>query len=81
MTTSRQAPEGPASEGGPTRVAVIPVPTDAPDRETLGRVLDALRELPQQSVPHRSGHPGDPVANPAVPLPRRRPGHGVPALD
>ena len=49
--------------------------TDDPDRETLVRVLDGLRDLPQQPRPRRSpdgGHDAGPGGSPAVPLPRRR---------
>ena len=52
---------------------VIPGPAAAPDRETLARVLDGLRELPEQPVGRSApGSGGTTDAAPAVPLPRRR---------
>jgi hypothetical protein len=53
---------------------------DVLDRETLVRVLDGLRDLPQQPLPRRS--PDAPADRPAaVPLPRRRrSGRGAPSL-
>jgi hypothetical protein len=53
--------------------AIVPGPAAAPDRETLGRVLDALRDLPEQPRPRRIAAP-EPAggAVPTVPLPRRR---------
>ena len=50
--------------------------TDDPDRETLLRVLDGLRDLPRQPRPRRSpddGPDAGPGGSSAVPLPRRRP--------
>jgi hypothetical protein len=55
------------------RAAVLA--TDDPDRETLTRVLDGLRDLPQQPRPRRSPDEGDDAGTSgasAVPLPRRR---------
>jgi hypothetical protein len=55
--------------------AIVPGPAAAPDRETLGRVLDALRDLPEQPRPRRAAEPeraGDAVPVVPLPLPRRR---------
>jgi hypothetical protein len=47
--------------------------TDDPDRETLTRVLDGLRDLPQQPRPRRSPDASTGAAGTsALPLPRRR---------
>ncbi len=69
MTTPRPAPEGHPG-------TALPAVAD-PDRETLTRVLDGLRELPRQSRSRRAGDDADGDAadtggTPAVPLPRRR---------
>lgn len=63
--------------------AIVLGPAAAPDRETLGRVLDALRDLPEQTRPRRAAEPeraGD--AEPDVPLPcRRRSGRRAPSVE
>lgn len=63
--------------------AIVPGPAAAPDRETLGRVLDALRDLPEQPRPDRAAAPEPAVrVVPDVPLPRRRRvGRGVRPVD
>jgi hypothetical protein len=71
MTTPRTVREGHLLVGPDGRSVTVPAVADVLDRETLVRVLDALRDLPQQS--RRSP---DPAADegPGAPLPRRRAG-------
>jgi hypothetical protein len=71
MTTPRTVREGHVVAGADGRTLTIPAMADALDRETLVRVLDALRDLPQQ--PGRSPDPAT-DGDPALPLPRRRAG-------
>jgi hypothetical protein len=70
VTTTQPAHDVP----GPVVPApAIPGPATAPDRETLGRVLDGLRELDTAARPApAAGTPGPADDAPAVPLPRRR---------
>lgn len=82
MTTPRHADDvSPAQTGVPEVLGVVvPVPA-VPDRETLGRVLDGLRDLPEQAT---ARVPRAPVPDPAggVPLPRRsRVERGAPSVD
>jgi hypothetical protein len=50
---------------------VAALATDDPDRETLTRVLDGLRDLPRQPRPRRSTDVAV-AGTSALPLPRRR---------
>jgi hypothetical protein len=50
---------------------VAALATDDPDRETLTRVLDGLRDLPRQPRPRRSTDAAV-AGTSALPLPRRR---------
>jgi hypothetical protein len=60
--------------GADGRRVTVPAVPDVLDRETLVRVLDALRDLPQQ--PGRSPDPAT-DRDPALPLPRRRAGRSL----
>lgn len=64
MTTSQPAHE--------VSDVVEPGPTAIPDRETLARVLDGLRDLDLTEQPTTDPASGTAGTTPAVPLPRRR---------
>jgi hypothetical protein len=72
VTTPRPAREGHSSEvAGAEGLRVAVLATDDPDRETLTRVLDGLRDLPQQPRPRRSTD-ATAAGTSTLPLPRRR---------
>jgi hypothetical protein len=74
VTTPRPAHAGHPSEvAGAEGLGMAVLATDDPDRETLTRVLDGLRDLPQQPRPRRSPDASTGAAGTsALPLPRRR---------
>ena len=84
-TTPQPAHEVPGPEVHPTETAsarpLIPGPAAAPDRETLARVLDGLRDLPDRPRGPRTPDPSSGDDAPAVPLPRRRTERRAPSVD
>ena len=85
MTTHRPAHEGHSSDvaGAESRGAAVTVPVDVlePDRETLSRVLERLRDLPERPAAGQAPDPRRPTEVGAVPLPRRRPERWAPSVD
>ena len=75
MTTSQPAHEVPHP--------LVPGRVDAPDGETLARVLDGLRDLdlPRRPAAHATQGPAGTADAPAVPLPRRRSERRAPSVD